>query len=137
MAEALLRRLLEEAGVEAEVRSAGTAAMTGGPAHPHSRRTAAAHGLDLSSHVARPLTEEILRWADIVLAMQPNHARAVRDLDSTVDVHVVTEFLPRPSREGVRDPIGWGPDVYEDVFDEIRAALEAFVESRSVSASDE
>lgn len=136
MAEALLKRLLEEAGVDAEVRSAGTAAMTGGPAHPHSSRTVAAHGLDLSTHVARPLSQELLRWADVVLAMQRSHARAVRELDSTVDVRVVTEFLPGSSREGIRDPIGWGPEVYEDVFDEIRVALEAFVESRSGFASN-
>lgn len=136
MAEALLQRLLERSGIEAEVRSAGTAAMTGGPAHPHSVETASAHGLDLSEHVASPLTEESLRWADTVLTMHPDHARAVRDLDSTVDVHVVTEFLPGRSKRGIRDPIGWDRDVYEEVFDEIREALEAFVDERFGSSSE-
>lgn len=136
MAEALLRRLFERAGVEAEVRSAGTAAMTGGPAHPHSVETASARGLDLSEHVARPLTAEILRWADTVLAMQRSHARAVQEIDSTVDVRVVTEFLPDDDREGIRDPIGSDREVYEEVFDEMRAALEAFVEPRSGSSTD-
>ncbi|MBW3660138.1 MAG: low molecular weight protein arginine phosphatase [Gemmatimonadetes bacterium] len=134
MAEALLRRLFVRAGVEAEVISAGTAAVTGGPAHPHSLQTAAARGLDLSSHVARPLSEELLAWADTVLAMQPSHARIVRDLDSTVDVHVVTEFLPEGSPDGVLDPIGWDREIYEEVFDELREALEAFVETRSDSS---
>ncbi len=136
MAEALLRRLFERAGVDAEVRSAGTAPMTGGPAHPHSVATASARGLDLSGHIARPLTPEVLSWADTVLAMQRAHARAVREMDSTADARVVTEFLPDGSREGILDPIGRDREVYEEVFDEIRAALEAFVESRSNSASN-
>lgn len=131
MAEAVLRRLFEQTGVEAEVRSAGTAAMAGGGAHPHSVATAAARGLDLSGHTARPVTEDLLGWADTVLTMHPDHARVVRSIDSTVDVHVVTEYLADGSREGIRDPIGWGREVYEAVFEEIRSALEGFVESRA------
>lgn len=133
MAEALLGRMFAEAGVRAEVHSAGTGAMTGAPAHPHARAVAAERGLDLTGHVAQPLTEELLRWADTVLCMQRSHARYARELDSTADVRVVTELGERGG-EGVRDPIGWDREVYEEVFEEIRTHLEPFVESQARSS---
>jgi len=128
MAEALLARLFEEAGVEAEVRSAGTLPWCGGPAHPDSQATAAAAGLDLSAHEARPLDEEIVAWADIVLGMQRAHVLQVHELDSTADVRLITEFDPSgPGAGGIDDPIGLGPEVYARVFAEIRRCLEGFV----------
>lgn len=137
MAEALLRRMFEEAGVPAEVGSAGTAALSGGPAHPHAREVVAQHGLDLADHVARPLSEQLMRWADIVLCMQRSHVDIARALDSTADVRLVTELSRESREEGIRDPIGWDRDVYEEVFDDIRTCLEPFVEARSRPAVGE
>jgi protein-tyrosine-phosphatase len=131
MAEALLRRLFEEAGYPAEVRSAGTLSRTGGPAHPDAAATAADAGLDLSSHRTQPLIEGLVRWADIVLAMHRSHAQAVRQLDSTADVRVLTEFHPDgPDPQGIEDPIGQGREVYAAVFEEIRRCVEEFVAQR-------
>jgi protein-tyrosine phosphatase len=130
MAEALLRRLLEEAEIPAEVRSAGTLSWTGGPAHPDAVAAAADIGLDLSGHEARPLTQDIVRWADIVIGMQRSHVARVRELDSTADVRLITELDPEaPSRDGVEDPIGRSRSVYVDVLDEIRHYLEGFAAS--------
>ncbi len=130
MAEALLTRLMAEAGVSAEVRSAGTLPWCGGPAHPDARATASREGLDLEGHEARPLTEELVAWADVVLGMQRAHVLQVRQLDSAADVRLITEFDPGGSLKGIDDPIGLGPDVYDRVFGEIRRCLEGFVASR-------
>jgi protein arginine phosphatase len=128
MAEALLARLLEQAGMPAEVRSAGTLPWTGGPAHPDAVATAAKAGLDLGRHAAQPLSEELVRWADLVLGMERAHVLQVREIDSTADAHLITEFDPRGRRrDGIDDPIGMGPEVYERVFDEIRQALTGLV----------
>lgn len=131
MAEELLRHLFEETGIPAEVRSAGTMRWAGGPAHPDAVATAAKAGLDLSGHEARPLSADLVAWADIVLAMQGAHLLRVRDVDSTADVHIVTEFDPAGSHErGIDDPIGQSRDVYERVLEEIRSCLEGFVATR-------
>ena len=131
MAEALLRRLFEEAGLPAEVRSAGTLPWTDGPAQPDAVATAAEAGLDLTGHRARPLTQDLVRWADIVLAMQASHLYTVRELDSAADVRLLTEFDPEPRSGGaIEDPIGQSPAVYASVFEEIRRCLEGFVTSR-------
>lgn len=132
MAEALLRSLLKEAEIPAEVRSAGTLPWIGGPAHPDAVATAAAAGLDITGHEAHPLTEGLVAWADVVLAMQGAHLLHVRDIDSTADVRIVTEFdLAGSHREGIEDPIGLSRDVYERVFEEIRRCLEGFVATRT------
>lgn len=131
MAAALLARLMEEAGVAAEVRSAGTLPWCTGPAHPDARATAAREGLDLSAHQAQPLTEELVAWADVILGMQRAHVLQVRQIDSTADVRLITEFDPGGPSGGIDDPIGLGPEVYERVFGEIRRCLERFVASRS------
>lgn len=136
MGEVILRRMLEEAGVPAEVRSAGTGAADGEPAHPHAREVASEAGLDLSGHVASPLSENLMRWADTILCMQRSHARFARELDSTADVRLISE-LGGGGGSDIRDPIGYDRDVYEDVFQEIQARLEPFVESLQRSAVGE
>lgn len=131
MAEALLSRLLEDAGIPAEVRSAGTLPWTGGPAHPDACATVAEAGLDLTRHQAQPLTEELVAWADVVLGMQRAHVLQVRELDSAADVRLITEFdSERTGGEGIEDPIGQDREVYARVFGEIRRSLDGFVASR-------
>ena len=76
MAEVLLRHHLEVAGVEATVSSAGI--YHGGvPATHHGVDAMAARGLDLTGHESRQLDEEMLRRADLVIAMARMHVREV------------------------------------------------------------
>jgi protein-tyrosine phosphatase len=138
MAEGLLRALFAELGVEAEVRSGGTFAVSGGAAQPFAVRTAAEAGLDINGHVARQLDEEMVAWADTVLCMAPPHANAVRSIDSTADVRLVAELDPeRATREReIRDPMGWDEGVYREVFEDMRACLESFAERHAGLTSE-
>lgn len=129
MGEALLRRLLAEAGIEAEVRSAGTHAAPGWPAHPLAGAVAGEAGLDLGGHASRPLTRELMRWADTVLCMSDGHVVRARELDEAADVRLITEFGPDAGGAGVVDPIGKEREVYERSFEVIRRSLEGFVTS--------
>ena len=132
MAEALLRRMFDEAGIPAEVQSAGTLSWTGGPAHPDACAIAAADGLDLDRHEAQPLTEDLVGWADVILGMQKAHVLRALEIDSTADARLITDFDPAGStRDGIDDPIGLGRNVYAEVFEEIRRCLEGFVASRA------
>jgi protein-tyrosine-phosphatase len=129
MGEALLRRLMAEAGIEAEVRSAGTHAAPGWPAHPLAGSVAGDAGLDLRSHVSQPLTRELMRWADTVLCMAQGHVDRAVELDEAADVRLVTEFGPDAGSEGVVDPIGKDREVYQRSFAVIQSSLESFVAS--------
>lgn len=138
MAEGLLASLLDERGVAAEVRSAGTFAMEGGPAQPHAIETAAAASIDIGNHVARQLDAELVRWADTVLCMTRSHLRSVQAIDSTADVRLVAEWAPDgvASDGEIRDPMGWEREVYEAVFDDLRACLEAFAAEHGAARGD-
>jgi protein-tyrosine phosphatase len=127
MAEAILRARFAELGVEAEVRSAGTYAVVGGPAQPFAVDAAARASLDLSGHVARQLDDQLVRWADTVLCMSPSHAREVRAIDSAADVRLVADFASRPYRGSeIPDPMGRPAVVYDEVFQEIEECLAVF-----------
>ena len=74
MAEVLLRRHLERVGVEATVSSAGLY-EGGAPATDHGIAAMADRGLDLSGHTSRRLSDDMVRRADLVIAMTRFHAR--------------------------------------------------------------
>lgn len=137
MAEAILRARLTDLGVEAEVRSAGTYAVVGGPAQPNAVAAAARASLDLSAHVARQLDDELVRWADTVLCMSPAHVRAVRSIDSAADVRLVADFASRPYRGSeIPDPMGRPEVVYHEVFAELEECLTAFATRHAKSPAD-
>jgi protein-tyrosine phosphatase len=76
MAEGLLRRLLEQRGIDAEVASAGL--FDGGmPATATARQVLADRGIDVDGHTSRSLTDPSvdLAGADLVLAMERQHVR--------------------------------------------------------------
>lgn len=105
MAEALLRERFARRG-RGTVESAGIAALVGREADPLARELVAARGLDLGAHRARQLTPELLRGADLVLAMEEGHVREIEALASSARgrVHRIGKFggfdVPDPYREG-------------------------------------
>lgn len=84
LAEQLLRAELE--GLDVRVTSAGTEALVGRPMDERSARDSERLGGDPTSHVARQLTVEHLRDADLVLTAGREHRRRV------------VETLPRASQ---------------------------------------
>lgn len=80
MAEALLRHHLEQAGVAARVSSAGLH-PGGRPATDHGIAAMADRGLDLAAHRSRRLEIDLVRAADLVVAMAREHVREVAVLD--------------------------------------------------------
>src|SRR5688500_1962394 len=74
MAEGLLRRLLADRGIEAEVRAAGLS-EGGAPATAPAGVALARRGIDLSSHRSRNLADADvdLARADLVIGMERRH----------------------------------------------------------------
>jgi protein-tyrosine phosphatase len=80
MAEALLRRRLHDAGVDARVSSAGLY-PSGNPATEEAISVMAGRGLDIEAHRSRQVQPEMVRAADLVLGMAREHVREVAVLD--------------------------------------------------------
>jgi len=101
MAEAILKKLLEEAGKELEgikVRSAGTAAIENNPATPQAISVMREMGIDLASHKASQLTPEMIKEADVILTMTLDHKRRVLEMypEAKDRVFLLKEFVADP-----------------------------------------
>lgn len=117
MAEGIFRKLLAErlgcdvdelSGRGVEVGSAGTAGGRG-VASPHGVTVMARRGIDLSGHVSRALTGEMIRQADYVYAVTRSHLDRVIELEPSVADRAKSLIEGRD----VRDPIGGSEDEYE------------------------
>lgn len=111
MAEGLLRARLPKHWrglVEAE--SCGTGALPGMPATATAQQAARKRGFDISGHRSQPLTRDLVEEADLVVAMEDRHRRAVLDLAPGADVMLLDEG-------GVPDPIGGSLDDYLETLD--------------------
>ena len=122
LAAALAERELTTLGWRVEVRSAGVGAMWGAPASEGSRRAGARHGLDLSGHRSRPLDDELLGWADLILVMSPSHLARLDELGAGGKAALLDAFArgenggEEDAGPGVPDPFGGDDQDYEDAY---------------------
>jgi len=80
MAEVLSRAAFADQVPNLRVESAGLAALTGKPADPLAQNLMRERGLDLSGHLARQLTGDLLRNFELVLVMEAWHVKEVERL---------------------------------------------------------
>lgn len=131
MAEAMLRRLAAEAGVEARVHSAGLLG-DGDPASTYGVEVLEAMGLDTSGHLSRRMTAEMVAGADLVIAMAREHLREA--------VVAVPDAFPRTFtlKELVRRGEAAGPRSASEPLDRYLARLhEGRDRSSLLGVSDE
>lgn len=134
MAEVIMRQLVaEKLGCSAAeldqkgaiVASAGIAAAPGcGPSH-EAVVVMKEKGIDLSKHASQPLTDKLVRHADVILTMTEGHRSAIlnRWPDAAVRLHTL-----RPDGKDIQDPIGGSTNVYRECAQEVQSALQQRVE---------
>jgi len=106
------------------VRSAGVSAGMGGRASTEATEVMAQWGLDLARHETHPLTEPLVRHADMIFTMTQLHRQTiVGQWPAAADR---THLLCRDGSD-VSDPIGGSRDRYEHCAAQIRGELEARV----------
>lgn len=73
--------LAQQGGAAVEIRSAGIRDKHAGrPAHPLMIAAAWARGYDLTAHRGQQVDQELLQWADTVLAMDHSNLAALQDV---------------------------------------------------------
>ncbi|MDB5044123.1 MAG: phosphotyrosine protein phosphatase [Deinococcus sp.] len=130
VAEALLRRELAAAGVEAVVDSAGTGDWhVGRPADPRSVDVARRHGLRLSGK-ARQLIRRDFADYDLILAMDSQNAAEARALAGSTGaaarVRLMRDFDPLAPGADVPDPYMGGQAGFESMFDMLERSAREF-----------
>ncbi len=103
------------------VASAGVASTPGAPASPETLDILHAEGVDLSDHASQPVTDQLVMWADLILAMTSRHHSAITGAfpNSTSKVEQICV-----DGYDIADPIGGDYSVYEECRDQIRQCLE-------------
>lgn len=123
--EALLQRALDERlgpGHAWVVSSAGVGATDGIPASRGTKDVLAARGIDFRRHRARYLTPAIARSAELIVCMEE------------IQVTQVQKIVDDPAKvvlmgDGVPDPIGAGPELYEKTAALIESHIAPLLES--------
>ena len=130
MAEGFFRRdLAEKIGCDVDevatrgykVLSAGTMRMVGVPASTESVAACALKGVDIGSHVSRPLTRPLIDDSDCIYCMTRAHREQVLDLSP--DAEPKCHLLARDHE--IPDPIGQSQEYFNRCASQIEAAVKA------------
>jgi protein-tyrosine-phosphatase len=126
MAMALLQDKLnkDEARQDWQVESAGTWGGEGRPASAHAVAEMTERGIDLSCHLARPVTREMVVGADLVLVMTQNHVEAIKTAfpDQSHKVYLLSEMIGR--EYDIYDPYGSSRMEYAYTAKELEGLIE-------------
>jgi len=127
MAAALLRQRLARDPLRRDwqVESAGTWPSADQPASPHAIEEMATRGIDLTSHRAQGVSEDMMQKADLVLAMTAHHAEALRTAfpAHAHKVHLLSAM--GGWAYDIRDPYGREREEYARTAGELERLIEA------------
>jgi len=110
--------------------SAGLSAYPGGSASTEAINVMHSRGLSLKDHQSRPITQRILRHADLVLTMTASHRQAI--VTRWPEAAAKTFLISRNGKD-VADPFGGPNAAYAACANEIEKFLIPWVESMDES----
>ncbi len=116
MAEGMLKNQLSDLlAKRVTVSSAGTHALHGNQAQPFAIQAMQSRGIDISEHRARLVGPGLIRTADLIVVMEPLHARLIRRavLSGRSKVSLLSSYGPDPNLEEIPDPMGAPLKIYE------------------------
>ncbi len=134
MAEAMFRKMLAQHLQCAEsdlsdrgfaVASAGLSATSGAPASAEAVRLLRRDGIDLTGHLSRTVTEELLERADHIVTMTKSHLEWIREEFPQAAGRARTLS---PRQVDVNDPMGAGSEEYAHCKEEIAHYLEGLLD---------
>jgi protein-tyrosine-phosphatase len=145
MAEGILKKMLEENKLDNfEVGSAGTSSLDGAFPSLFAIEVAKAQNVDLTQHRSHQLNQQILRKADLILAMSNEHLEQIRNMNEKAlkKTYLLKTFPPHhpgnppgkdlsmtenenksPDLSYIKDPIGGSMADYNQCFLEIEKEI--------------
>lgn len=113
-----------------QVTSAGVAARSGDRVSENSVIALKKVGLDIAGHLSRPLTQQMLDEALLVLGMTESHRVMIQLQADPVpkNLFLFREFMPQLGDKEIGDPFGGPLKVYESARDELVEAIPSLIE---------
>lgn len=124
-AEAVLRHLASEEGIELHIQSAGIGDWhVGHPPDERAQKHARTRGYDLSALRARQVAPRDFDEFDLILAMDRGHLRSLERMAPAGHRHKIRLFV---AGRDVPDPYYGGPEGFERVLDLVESACRSLL----------
>jgi protein-tyrosine phosphatase len=129
MAHTIFDALAEDEGLPFRAESAGTAALEGRPIAPNAVAALEEVGIYPRPHSARRVNEAMVEEAELVLAMTPQHAAALRRLGNNPagGIYALPEYTMGVQGEGIPDPYGLTMAAYRSTLRQLYGHVERVV----------
>ena len=142
MAEGILKNRVDRKGLKGiRIASAGTWGLDGEPAARHAIDVCSNRGIDISGHVARKLSLEMIEKSDLVVTMEMEHLQEVLGLapDALAKTRMLTHYGAKDDRidRPIRDPYQRPRHAYIRCFEEIEAHVDALLEEILAEEKDD
>lgn len=134
MAAALFRHALDAQSEPLRslvVSSAGVSAYSGQPANPNAVAALKKVRIDLSKHVSRPISQDLVERALVFFCMTDSHLAALSyQIDPPPEnAFLMREFIPDDQERQIPDPFGLDISHYEASRDSMVEAIPSLVEA--------
>ena len=136
MAQGIFQKILEEENLTDHftARSAGVAAFPGDTANPHTFKILKEIGIDLSDFRSTATSSHLLKESHLILGMTAPHLFALQDLapEEGEKLLLISNFnadgteIDNPTE--LPDPIGQGPQVYQETAEALTEHLTGLIE---------
>ena len=127
MAEGIFKKMLDESDIsDVKVKSAGISAVEENEATDKAVEVLKKEGIDISGHKSKPLTDELIEWADRIYVMTSGHRATLHDLypQAMDKVGLLSE-----DEDGIEDPYGMPVESYERCAEEIKKSLHRIIKN--------
>ncbi len=131
MAEGLIRKYLKDHNCGIKVVSAGISTLPGMMASSNAIEVMRREGIDISAHRAQPVTQDMIKEADLILGMEPVHIETILGIvpEAKDKTHLLLEYAYGKEADAkmspwIVDPIGKPKEVYESVLMTLKDAIE-------------
>jgi len=132
MAEAFFRYVIKG---KIESSSAGVFCFPGLKVSKNSELVMKEHEIDVSHHISKQLTREMITQADLVVVMEPTHKKGLVTLypEFAQKIFLLKEFSKDCKDKNISDPFDGDLDEYKKCFEEIKLCVLGLIKCLSKS----
>lgn len=123
MAEGIAKVESKKMNVDADFSSAGLFAFAGSYASSNAAKVMEEMGIDISCHITRPLTQELVDASDLILTMTGSQKASINAYFKNVHKKVYTLLEYVGEGGDIEDPIGGAIDVYRNCAVQLKKSI--------------